>query len=76
MAAVAIGIGGGEIVIVVEMAECAGGRDVCASQRKARAAVIECGGGPGNRVVANGAIGSGERGASSGVSWIVGLLPG
>ena len=62
VAAVAIGVGGGEIVIVADVAIGAGGNFpggsqlVRAGEWPAGGAVVEDGGGPGNRVVARGTI--------------------
>ena len=64
-------------VIVVCVALRAGGCSVCANQRKAGNAVVEaCLVGPGDRVVAIGAVRDGERWPRTGVHRIVGLLPG
>ena len=65
MAAIAIGVGRSEVVIIVHVTLSAGSVDVRASQRKASRAVIECGGSPGDGVMARGAIRRGERGACS-----------
>jgi hypothetical protein len=76
VATIAIGVGGGEVVIVIEVAVGAGRCGVNAGESPASGAVIKGGGGPGNRVVAGGAIGGGERSARGSVGGIIGLLPG
>lgn len=76
VAAVAIGIGSGQIVIVIDMAQRAGGGDVSARQRKASGAVIKIGSAPTESGVAVRTIGKSEGRASCGVGRIIGLLPG
>jgi len=65
MATVAIRVCGGEIVIVVDVAERASGGGMYTSERPAGGAVIESRGGPGNCVVASGAICDRKRSAGS-----------
>ncbi len=71
----AIGGSNLQIVVVVDMAGGARNIGVAVGQEKTGGAVIEDGGGPTDGVVAGGAVGSGESGASRGVRRIVGLLP-
>ena len=71
----AIGGSNLQIVVVVDMAGRARNIGVAVGQEKTGGAVIEDGGGPTDGVVAGGAVGSGESGASRGVRRIVGLLP-
>lgn len=76
VAAVAIGIGGGQIVIVVDVAQRAGSGDVSASQREASGAVIKIGSAPTESGVTVRTVDKGEGRASRGVGRIIGLLPG
>ena len=77
MAPVAVRAGGGEVVVVVDVAKRAGGCGVCADECKSGDGMIE-----GalsvqvSGVVTSGTIRGGEGGASGGVGGIVGLLPG
>jgi hypothetical protein len=69
----------GKRVAIVDMAGDAGrrrGGHVCARQSKASSGVIEGRGGPGDGVVAGGAIRSRESGAGCRVRGVIGLLPG
>lgn len=75
VAAVAVSVGGGEVVIIADMAEGARGGGMGAGEGKARDAVIEGGGGPGCGVVALRTIDGGEGGASLWVGRGIGLLP-
>src|SRR5271165_5502791 len=82
MAAVAIRVCRGEIIVVADMAIGArgnlpsGSELMRAGEWPARGAVVEDGGGPCNGVVARGTIHGGERGACGGVRGVVSLLPG
>lgn len=76
MATVAICIGGGEVVVVVDMALRTGGRDMRAGQWPTRCGVIERGGRPGDCVVAARTIRGGKGRAGSRVRGIIRLLPG
>ena len=74
--AIAIGVGGGQGVIVIDVAlHTGGGGEVIAGQGPAGDAVIERGGGPRDGVVASGAVRGGKRSTGSGVRGIVGALP-
>lgn len=76
MATIAIGIGRGEIVVVVHVTIRAGRCAVNPGQRPSRGAVIKRRGRPSDCIVAGRAIRRCERSARSLVSGIVGLLPG
>lgn len=62
MAAVAIGIGGSQAVIVIDMALCARSGGMCASESETGDAMIERGGIPADSGMAIGAIGGSEGG--------------
>ncbi len=75
VAAIAVRVGGGEIVIIVIVAEGAGRGGVGAGEWESGDAVIEGGGGPRGGVVALRTIGDGEGGAGLRMRRCVGLLP-
>jgi len=76
VAAVAIGIGRGQIVVVVYVATGAGRADVRAGKGETGGVVIKIGGAPAESSVAVGTISESEGGASCRVRRIIGLLPG
>ena len=76
VAAVAVGVGGSEIVIIVDVAEGAGRGGMSAGEWEAGDTVIEGCGGPRGSVVALRAIGGSEWSARLRVRGVVGLLPG
>jgi len=63
VAAVAIRVGAREVVVVAHVARDAGTRQVRSRQRPARDRVVEGVVGPGNHVMASGAVDRGEGGA-------------
>lgn len=76
MAAVAIRVRGGKVVVVTDVARCAGGAKVRSGQRPAGSTVIKRSRSPGNRVVAAGTVRRRERRARGGMHGIITLLPG
>lgn len=76
MAAVAIRVGAGQGVIVIDMAGDAGGGDMRPGQRETCGAVIKIGGAPTESGMAVRAICQCESGARGGMGGIIGLLPG
>ena len=75
MAAVAIGVCGGEAVIVIDVAVGAGRGDVRSGKRPAGGAVIEVGGAPASGGVASRAVSKSKGGAGGGVHGLRGGLP-
>jgi hypothetical protein len=75
MAAIAIGIGAGQVVIVVDVTQNAGRRSMRAGERKARGVVIEFCTKPAIEVVAALTIRGCERGSGAGMRRIRGVLP-
>jgi hypothetical protein len=75
VAAIAIGVGAGQVVIVVHVAERAGRRSVRAGERPASGAVIEVRANPTIEIVAALAIRGGECGARCWVRRVDGVLP-
>ena len=82
VAAIASSVGGGEVVIAVDVALRAIGDHTCrrhlvvARQREAGCAAIEGRRGPRNGGVTGGAVGGSESGTCSGVCGVIGGLPG
>lgn len=76
MATVTIGVGAGQVVVVIDVACSASGCDVRSGQRKACGAVIKTGGAPTESRMAVRAIRQCKGRARGGVGGIVCLLPG